>query len=985
MNTRDFKQIGFPFILTAILMIATFVGVQNISYAQVANPTLTASVKAPLTELSLDGSVVTLTLNGGTYARSISDIRGAVTVSGIAGVTIPRHDLEKKSDTEITVELEFDGNIDADATLTFTVGADAIANYNGPALTARVSVTARSEEYIRGPWLWMIARGSDIESDQLASVSNGDITENHVATQGVNEGDTVGALQWTRGRIPLTPPVCKQTKVGIFTVRSCSTDNINELVNAIGLSQNRDINHHSAYALINIFSPRDQNDVQMGVGSDDAVKVWLNGEIVHKELGGYVRINGVTTWTGRSTIGIQDKFHTNLKAGNNLLLVKVSEFTGEWGMFFEIYLGDKDFTTALPGTTPRQSAPLPDLVVEAVQAEPVTVAPGAEFKLYATLKNSGTQESTATTLRYYRSTDDVISTEDTQLASAKRDPLAANDIIRRYLNVTAPTTPGTYYYGVCVDNVTDESNTDNNCSEAVSVTVTAPPMVTENEDVLTIFWIDFGSDKIQRANLDMANLDVSNVEDLVTGFGDLVTGVRYRSGIALDVVGGKMYWTNTLTWNYTLEKYTNSKIQRANLDGSNVEDLVTEGLGRPYGIALDVAGGKMYWVDDFIGKIQRANLDGSNVEDLVTRTQGLRGPDGIALDVVGGKMYWTESHWNSTLHKYTNSKIRCANLDGSNVKDLVTGLKIPDGIALDVAGGKMYWTDQDTEKIQRANLDGSNVENLVTGLGSPIGIALDVVGGKMYWTNFDSRKIQRANLDGSNIEDIVTGLDRPTGIAIAVSSLVNPTTEEPTIVKEDVNRDGVVDVQDLAYVGLQYGKTGTNAADVNGDKVVDVDDFILVAAAVDSAAAAAPAARAQVHSHFTKAQLQGWLTEARASGNTSRTYQRGIAVVEHLLALFAPVETALLANYPNPFNPETWIPYQLSKSADVRLTIYDIQGHVVRTLALGHQAAGQYQSRSRAAYWDGRNAVGEPVASGLYFYTLTAGDFSATRKMLIRK
>ena len=84
------------------------------------------------------------------------------------------------------------------------------------------------------------------------------------------------------------------------------------------------------------------------------------------------------------------------------------------------------------------------------------------------------------------------------------------------------------------------------------------------------------------------------------------------------------------------------KIQRANLDGSDVQDLVTQGLRYPYGIALDVEGGKMYWTDLGTDKIQRANLDGSNIEDLVTRTQGLRGPDGIALDVTGGKMYWTD-------------------------------------------------------------------------------------------------------------------------------------------------------------------------------------------------------------------------------------------------------------------------------------------------------------------------------------------------------
>ena len=98
-----------------------------------------------------------------------------------------------------------------------------------------------------------------------------------------------------------------------------------------------------------------------------------------------------------------------------------------------------------------------------------------------------------------------------------------------------------------------------------------------------------------------------------------------------------------------------------------------------------------------------------------------------------------------------------------------------------------------------------------------------------------------------------------------------------------------------------------------------------------------------------------------------------------------PQETSLLPNYPNPFNPETWIPYHLAAPANVTLTIYAINGQVVRRLDLGYQAAGFYQSKARAAYWDGRNAVGERIASGLYFYTLTAGDFAATRKMLIRK
>ena len=107
------------------------------------------------------------------------------------------------------------------------------------------------------------------------------------------------------------------------------------------------------------------------------------------------------------------------------------------------------------------------------------------------------------------------------------------------------------------------------------------------------------------------------------------------------------------------------------------------------------------------------------------------------------------------------------------------------------------------------------------------------------------------------------------------------------------------------------------------------------------------------------------------------------SLATHLLQ--APEATTLLPNYPNPFNPETWIPYQLAAPAEVHVSIYAADGKLVRTLDLGHQSVGHYDSRSRAAYWDGRNALGEPVASGVYFYTLSAGDFTATRKMLIRK
>ena len=134
------------------------------------------------------------------------------------------------------------------------------------------------------------------------------------------------------------------------------------------------------------------------------------------------------------------------------------------------------------------------------------------------------------------------------------------------------------------------------------------------------------------------------------------------------------------------------------------------------------------------------------------------------------------------------------------------------------------------------------------------------------------------------------------------------------------------------------------------------------------------------------AQLTALLAEAKQHPRPNVDYPRGIAYLESLLELrIVPAESALLANYPNPFNPETWMPYQLSADSDVTFAIYAVNGTLVRTLSLGHQPAGMYRSKNRAAYWDGRNASGEPVASGIYFYTLTAGDFTATGKMLIRK
>ena len=196
--------------------------------------------------------------------------------------------------------------------------------------------------------------------------------------------------------------------------------------------------------------------------------------------------------------------------------------------------------------------------------------------------------------------------------------------------------------------------------------------------------------------------------------------------------------------------------------------------------------------------------------------------------------------------------------------------------------------------------------------------------------------------------------------------------------QSDVNEDGQINILDLVIVAAF--NASNERAGVNGDGTINILDLVEVASHLGEEDIAAPA----IYS-ATADQIQSWITQAMQVNDGSPAFRRGIRVLQNLLLKLRPETTALLPNYPNPFNPETWIPYHLANASEVQITIYDTKGIVVRRLTLGHQVAGYYTDRNRAAYWDGKNTLGEPVASCVYFYTLTAGNFSATRKMLILK
>ena len=212
-----------------------------------------------------------------------------------------------------------------------------------------------------------------------------------------------------------------------------------------------------------------------------------------------------------------------------------------------------------------------------------------------------------------------------------------------------------------------------------------------------------GGKTIQRANLDGSQAEI------------LIMTESSPIGLALDLVDDKLYWTEPRA----------GKISRASLDGFEIEPLLHS--SNPRYLALNLAAGKLYWTSGSTfdrsdrtrksGSIQRANLDGSEIETLVDHASGARNPQGIALDAAAGKLYWADASKGSLYQ---------ANLDGTQVSALPGTEGSPRGLALDAAAGKLYWTDS-KDGLYRANLDGSGVELLLEDLrGDPQGIALGV-------------------------------------------------------------------------------------------------------------------------------------------------------------------------------------------------------------------------------------------------------------------
>ena len=303
--------------------------------------------------------------------------------------------------------------------------------------------------------------------------------------------------------------------------------------------------------------------------------------------------------------------------------------------------------------------------------------------------------------------------------------------------------------------------------------------------------------------------------------------------------------------------------------------------------------------------------------------------------------------------------------------------------AVEIGEGDFLNPEGDTTFFQKSSID--NATGKITELSSARLSKAGVSGrGTLLSVTFTAKTAGQTQLSLENFQlAAITGESIPAGLPEIVITI------EGQLTTGDVNRDGQVNIQDMVLVARQFGETvpANSVVDVNGDGVISILDLIIVASNLgESIDAAAPSVLAVDGIHgLDTAMIQAWIAQATLENDGSIAFQRGLANLQRFLALLIPEKTVLLANYPNPFNPETWIPYHLANPSHVQITIYDTRGSIVRQLNLGHQREGYYTRRSRAAYWDGKNDVGERVASGIYFYQFQADQLSFLRKMVILK
>ena len=774
------------------------------SYGQ----TITASVPQPLTEANLHGSIVTLTLSGGTYEQSRFRIEAAVMISGIDGVTIADFlGVDRVSDTEVTIELEFTSNIDANATLTFTVGAGAIAGYSGNALTATVPITALQES---------------LDASTASPLTEANL-HGSVVTLTLT-GRNYEQSSWDIERSLTVSGIDGVTVASFFGVDRVSDTEVT---------------------------------VELAFDSDFDTDGTLTFTVGADAIAGYSEdftAQFAVTALQESLVASTEFPLTEATLNENVVTLTItgrnyepSRFTIERAMT----------VSGIDGVTIADF-----LGVDRVSDTEVTVelAFDGDFDTDATLTFTVGADAVAGYSEDFTVQVSVTALEESLVASTEFPLTEAN----LHGSVVTFTLAGRNYeqYSFQIEEALTISGID---GVAISDSYDGVRRVSDTEVTVELaFDSDFDTD---------STLTFTVGADAVAG---------YSEDFTVQVSVTAIEQSNAAV-----------SVSPASVQSPDVGEELT--------FSLNIANG--------------VNIAGYQAIVLYDRT-ALRFVDSTEGDYLAA-----------------------------------------DGLFLGAGFfGKVT--------LVANTLEASN------GAGTLVTLTFEVIDFKA--STLILSQVYLVDSDGKRWE------------ATTANGAV---TEPPEPVEEivgDINRDGVVDILDLTIVGARFGQRGQNRADLNGDGLVDIVDLVLVASEFGGEAAA-PSLYPQALELLTAADVRQWLSQAQQLALTDPAYLRGITVLEQLHAALIPQETVLLPNYPNPFNPETWIPYRLSHASDVDITIYDTRGMVVRRLDLGHQMAGYYTDRTKAAYWNGRNESGESVASGIYFYQLRAGDYTALRRMVILK
>ena len=880
--------------------------------AQISVTALTESVvattAAPLTEATLDESVVTLTLSGRTYERSIFTIRDAVTVSGIEGVSIPWHQPDRESDTEVTVELEFDGNIDTDSTLTFTVGSDAIVGgYNGSALTAQVSVSASTE--------------APVVTDGQTPVT---------PQQPDNTGGTPTLSVTTAA--PLTEATLHESVVTLILSGRVYEDSSYTVALAITVSGIDGATFETW-------------DVDRISDTEVTVELTFDGDFdTDATLTVTVEAGAIAGYSGPALTA-----QISVTGGPESIVASTT------APLTEATLHESVVTLTLSGRVYEDSS------YTVARAITVSGIDGATFETWDVDRISDTEVTVELTFNGDFDTDATLTftVEAGAIAGYGGSAFTAHIPVTGgteslVASTAAPLTEATLHESVVTLTLSGRVYEDSSYTVARAITVS-------------------GIDGATFETWDVDRISDTKVTVELEFDGNIDTDAALTFTVGADAIAG--YNGPALTAQVPVTATEQVLRAPSGISLIHVPLKVTAVDGVPktiesVGALYDALGGvntvnllithnpKTQEWRSYLGDSSR----GTSADTVLTDNQGIiadmKTPVSLQLD---GNALGRNGSSVITLHPGTN--LVAMPLSDSRIT------RVSDLLALEGIGGNVSAiTVSNNGSFQTVEQAGDAGDIPITGGQSFILNAWEETTVAISGQGWDNVSGAAAAAPGA-----LTGIEvgDATPVLALRGSIVSPVGGWGRIPHLRSESGFHVIVKNLS--------TGSAVATVIGD-TGDSYQLTVVDTETGQAAQIGDILEISVRSPNPLIGVQPLRYTV-----TAEDVRRSRIQLPELTVYEIPAETELLRNYPNPFNPETWIPYRLAEDAFVTLTIYDTAGRVVRSIDVGYKPAAVYESRSKAVYWDGRNEFGEGVASGVYFYHLSAGDFSATRKMLILK